>query len=116
MSNDGHSGKGDAVVAKRTRRKREEIFSRELLDGLLKNYSKPEDLLGPDGMLKRLTAALVQRAMSAELTHHLGYANGEKPPEEQGNRRNGTTHKTLRSDRGELTVQVPLRRRAGAYP
>jgi putative transposase len=114
MSNDEHSGNAGDAVAKRPRRKREEIFSRELLDGLLKNYSKPEDLLGPDGMLKKLTAALVERAMSAELTHHLGYENGEKPPEEQGNRRNGRTQKTLRSNRGELTVEVP-RDREGTF-
>ena len=116
MSNDEHSGNGDAVVAKRTRRKREEIFSRELLDGLLKNYSKPEDLIGPDGVLKKLTAALVERAMSAELTHHLGYENGGKPGEEQGNRRNGTSQKTLRSNKGELTVHVPRDRKGTFEP
>jgi len=114
MSNKEHSGNDGAAVPKRTGRKREEIFSQELLDGLLKHYSKPEDLIGPDGLLKQLTAALVERAMNAELTHHLGYASGEEPPEEQGNRRNGKTPKTLRSDHGPLTVNVP-RDRAGTF-
>ena len=80
----------------------------------MKGYSKPEDLTGPDGLLKRLTAALVERAMGAEMTHHLGYEAGEKPPEEQSNRRNGTGSKTLRSEQGPITVEVP-RDRDGSF-
>ncbi len=45
----------------------------ELLDELLKDYKKPEDLLGQDGLLQQLTKALVERALDGELTHHLGY-------------------------------------------
>lgn len=45
----------------------------ELLDELLKDYQKPEDLLGEDGLLQQLTKALVERALTGELTHHLGY-------------------------------------------
>jgi transposase-like protein len=46
---------------------------KELLDELLAEYANPEDLTGPDGLLKRLTGALVERALQAELTDHLGY-------------------------------------------
>ncbi len=45
----------------------------ELLDQLLANYQKPEDLIGTDGILKQLTKKLVERALDAELTHHLGH-------------------------------------------
>jgi len=45
----------------------------ELLDELLKDYNKPDDLLGEDGLLYQLTKALVERALNGELTHHLGY-------------------------------------------
>jgi len=50
----------------------------ELLDELLKDYRKPDDLLGQDGLLQQLTKALVERALDervldGELTHHLGY-------------------------------------------
>jgi putative transposase len=45
----------------------------ELLDKLLKDYQKPDDLLGQDGLLQQLTKALVERALDGELTHHLGY-------------------------------------------
>jgi transposase-like protein len=42
------------------------------LDELLKG-KKPEEIVGQDGLLKQLTKALLERAMNAELTHHLGY-------------------------------------------
>ncbi len=45
----------------------------ELLDQLLANYQNPEDLVGADGILKQLTKKLVERALDAELTHHLGH-------------------------------------------
>ena len=86
----------------------------ELLDKLLKDYSKPEDLTGPDGLLKQLTAALVNRAMNAELDQHLGYDKGETPPEEQCNRRNGRSSKRLRTDQGDIEVEVP-RDRDGSF-
>ncbi len=41
-------------------------FSTELLDELLKNYRNPEDLIGQGGILKQLTAALVERCLNAE--------------------------------------------------
>jgi hypothetical protein len=45
----------------------------ELLDKLLKNYKKPEDILGEQGLLKRLSKAILERGLGAELTEHLGY-------------------------------------------
>ena len=51
---------------------------KELLDELLAEYANPEDLTGPEGLLKRLTGALVERALQAEMTDHLGYEPG--PP------------------------------------
>jgi len=44
----------------------------ELIDELIKGYQKPEDIIGENGLLKQLTKALLERAMNAELTHHLG--------------------------------------------
>jgi hypothetical protein len=64
--------------------------------------------------LKALKKALVERALGAELTHHLGYAKGEDKPEGQGNHRNGTTPKTLITEDGELPIEVP-RDRAGTF-
>jgi putative transposase len=44
----------------------------ELLDQLLANYEKPEDLTGDDGLFRQLKKALIERALGAELTEHLG--------------------------------------------
>lgn len=45
----------------------------EVLDQILKDYEKPEDLLSDNGLLQQLTKALLERALNGELTHHLGY-------------------------------------------
>jgi transposase-like protein len=67
----------------------------ELLDQLLANHSKPEDLTGDDGLFKQLKKALIERALSAELTEHLGYEKGDPAGRGSGNSRNGTSAKTL---------------------
>jgi putative transposase len=104
---------------KAPRRRKAEVangrgISQEVLDELLKDYQGPEDITGPDGLLKRLTAALVNRAMEAEMGHHLGYDSGETPPEEQGNRRNGKGSKRVRTGQGEVELSVP-RDRDGTF-
>ena len=85
---------------------------KELLDELLAGYSGPEDMTGPDGLLKRLTGALVERALAAELTDHLGHEAGETVA--NGNARNGTTPKTLTTDQGEVRIETP-RDRDGTF-
>ena len=45
----------------------------DLIDSLLSNYKKPEDLIGENGLLKQLTKALVERALQAEMAEHLGH-------------------------------------------
>ena len=88
----------------------------ELIDELLKDYKKPEDLVGENGLLKHLTRALVERALGAELTHHLGYEKHSAEGKNSGNSRNGTSPKTLKSDLGELPIEVPRDRRGDFEP
>ena len=88
----------------------------ELLDELLKDYSKPDDLLGQDGLLQQLTKALVERALNGELTHHLGYEKHSSAGDHSGNSRNGTTPKTLRGKRGQVQIDVPRDRRSEFEP
>ncbi|MFZ9889944.1 MAG: transposase [Myxococcota bacterium] len=57
---------------------------------------------------------MVNRALDAEMTHHLGHESGDEPQEEQPNRRNGWRSKTLRSARGEIALEV-LRDRRGSF-
>jgi putative transposase len=85
---------------------------KELLDELLSGYENPEDLTGPEGLLKQLTGALVERALAAELTDHLGHAPGA--PAVSGNARNGTTPKTLTTEQGDVPIEVP-RDRNGTF-
>jgi transposase-like protein len=48
----------------------------ELLDELLAEYERPEDLLGEEGLFRQLKKALLERALGAELSEHLGYEKG----------------------------------------
>ena len=86
----------------------------ELLDQLLANYTKPEDLTGDDGLFKQLKKALIERALGAELTDHLGYEKGDLSARGKGNSRNGTSSKTILTDDGEVEIAVP-RDRAGSF-
>ena len=53
------------------------LIDDELIDNLLKGYQKPEDLIGENGLLKQLTKRLLERAMAAEMTEHVGYERHE---------------------------------------
>jgi transposase-like protein len=86
----------------------------ELLDQLLANYSKPEDLTGENGLFKQLKRALIERALGAELTEHLGYEKGDPGGRGSGNSRNGTSSKTILTEDGEIEIAVP-RDRAGSF-
>jgi putative transposase len=88
----------------------------ELLDELLKDYQKPDDLLGQDGLLQQLTKALVERALDGELTHHLGYEKHDSAGDNSGNSRNGTTRKTMRGKRGQVQIDVPRDRASEFEP
>jgi putative transposase len=86
------------------------------LDQLLKDYQKPEDILGENGLLKQLTKAVLERAMQAELTHHLGYDRHDPRGNNSGNSRNGKSKKTLKGDFGNLPLEVPRDRNATFEP
>ena len=61
----------------------------ELIDNLLKDYKKPEDIIGENGLLKQLTKQLLERAMAAEMTEHVGYEKHDPGGHHSGNSRNG---------------------------
>src|SRR3954471_16474356 len=58
----------------------------ELIDQLLAGARTQEEIVGPGGLLAQLTKRLVERAMDAELTEHLGYERGGAPPGGGGER------------------------------
>src|SRR6202140_211456 len=86
----------------------------KLIDKLLADYKNPEDIIGENGLLKQLTKALLERAMRAELTEHLGYEKYDPAGHNSGNSRNGATSKTLKGDFGEMPLETP-RDRNGSY-
>jgi len=86
----------------------------KLIDKLLADYKKPEDIIGENGLLKQLTKALLERAMQAEMTEHLGYEKHDSAGHNSGNSRNGGTTKTLKGDFGEMPLETP-RDRNGSY-
>lgn len=87
--------------------------SNELLDQLLADYQSPEDLIGESGLLKQLTKKLVEKALDAEMTHHLGHEKNT-PVTNGGNTRNGYSKKTLKGEFGQMPIQVP-RDREGRF-
>ena len=86
----------------------------ELLDELLADYETPEDLLGDEGLFKQLKKALLERALGAELTDHLGYEKGDPAGRGTGNSRNGHSGKTVLTEDGEVDLAVP-RDRTGTF-
>ncbi len=86
----------------------------ELIDELLAGAKTPAEITGPDGLLQRLTKRLVERAMDAELSEHLGYERGQAPPGGVGNARNGITPKTVHTGHGSVRIAQP-RDRAGSF-
>ena len=67
-------------------------------------------------MFTELKKRLINRVLESELTTHLGYDKHERPPEVKPNARNGHSKKTLRSDDGELPIQVPRDRNEDFEP
>lgn len=87
-------------------------FRAELIDELLGGANTKEAIFGPDGVLKQLTGAIVERALRAELQAHLEQEREASGP--AGNRRNGTSKKTLQTEQGPVPLEVP-RDRNGTF-
>jgi putative transposase len=98
----------------RKKKKDEAGISVKLLDELLKDYEKPEDLLGKDGIFDQLKKAVMERALGAELTEHLGYEEGDPSGKGSGNSRNGYGRKRVTTDNSQVEIEVP-RDREGSF-
>src|SRR5881394_622818 len=86
----------------------------EVIDELLAGARSEEEIVGPGGVLAQLTKRLVERALEAELTEHLGYERHQEPPGGTGNTRNGSTGKTLATEHGPVEIKTP-RDRQGSF-
>jgi transposase-like protein len=71
----------------------------------------PEEV---EAAVRRFKKAVIERALGAELTHHLGYPPGGTKPAATTNHRNGTSDKTVLTDDGPLPIEIP-RDRDGSF-
>jgi putative transposase len=90
--------------------------NQDIIDELLTDYKNPEDLLGEGGIFKELKKALLERALSAELSDHLGYEKGDPKGKKTGNSRNGHGSKRLTGEDGEMEIAVPRDRDSSFEP
>lgn len=100
------------------RRRQPETKVDQLLDDLLSDYKTPEQIFGEQGLVKLLTKRLVERALQAELGHHLSVGAAPEAEETDAvpgrNSRNGFSKKTVKTELGELPLQIP-RDRQGTF-
>jgi putative transposase len=88
----------------------------EVIEELLQGYRSPDDLLGEEGLFKELKKRLLERALGAELTEHLGYEKGDPAGRGSGNSRNGCSSKTVIGDDGPIELAVPRDRNSRFEP
>jgi putative transposase len=77
---------------------------------------EPEQITGPGGLLTQLAGRVIETALGAELTEHLGYPPGQAPPGGAGNHRNGATAKTVQTELGPVEIRTPRDRDASFDP
>jgi putative transposase len=98
--------------------------ARDRLSGLLPDDAlqdaleglAPEEITGPGGLLTQLAGRVIETALGAELSEHLGYPPGQAPPGGAGNHRNGHTAKTVQSELGPVQVRTPRDRQGSFEP
>jgi putative transposase len=86
-------------------------IAEELLDQFVTGPMTAESV---EAVMRQFKKAIIERALSAEMTHHLGYESGAEKPEGVANHRNGSSGKTVLTDDGPLRIDVP-RDRKGAF-
>jgi transposase-like protein len=86
----------------------EELVARARSEGL--------ELTGPDGLLGRVTKAVLEGALQGEMDDHLGYAKHDSAGRDGGNSRNGARVKTVLTDIGPVDIEVPRDRDASFEP
>lgn len=93
--------------------KQEELLS-QAMDLIVESGADLKTLFDEEGLLKKLTKSLVERALNAELSDHLGYDKYERAP--SSNSRNGTSKKKLLTDSGTVDLEVPRDRDGNFEP
>ena len=99
-------------------RKKKETKEKDIIDQLLDNINfkglTQDEVVGQDGLIKQLTGRILQRALEAEMTEHLGYEKNSNAGDNSGNSRNGHTGKTVLLENQSAEIEVP-RDRNGTF-
>jgi putative transposase len=84
------------------------IDQRELAEQLLEQAREQNiELVGPGGLLGQLTKNVLETALDAEMSEHLGYEKHDPAGRGSGNSRNGTRAKTVLTEIGPVEIEVP---------
>jgi putative transposase len=75
-----------------------------------------DEITGPGGLITQLAGRVIEAALGAELTEHLGFPPGQAPPGGASNQRNGSIPKTLKTDVGEVPITTPRDRQGSFEP
>jgi transposase-like protein len=101
------------VMARKKEKKEKDIID-QLLDNIDFRGLTQDEVVGQDGLIKQLTGRILQRALEAEMTEHLGYEKNSSAGDNSGNNRNGHTEKTVLLENQSTTIDVP-RDRNGTF-
>ena len=113
MSLDTSIGDCDVEASRRLA----EAFDPSVIDALLADaQATGTPIDGVDGLLNKMTKAVIERALVAEMTHELGYERGDPAGVGSGNSRNGTSQKTISTPNGPVTIEVPRDRNGSFEP
>lgn len=88
-------------------------ISSDLLDQLV---TGPMTLGAIEDVMRGFKKALIERALAAEMNHHLGYSPGSAKPSEASNHRNGKSGKTVLTGDASLRIEVPGDRESSFEP
>jgi putative transposase len=118
MKSRGDDSSGPAVPESSVEQARDRLAGllpddalQEALKGL-----EPDEITGPGGLVTQLAGRVIETALGAELSEHLGYPPGQAPPGGAGNHRNGHTAKTVQTELGPVHVKTPRDRRGTFEP
>ena len=101
------------VMARKKPPKEKDILD-QILDTIDFRGLTQDEVVGQDGLIKQLTGRILQKALEAEMTEHLGYEKNSNAGDNSGNSRNGHTEKTVLLENQSATIEVP-RDRAGTF-
>jgi len=103
------------VMARKKEKKEKDIID-QLLDNIDFRGLTQDEVVGQDGLIKQLTGRILQRALEAEMTEHLGYEKNSNAGDNSGNNRNGHTEKTVLLENQSTTIEVPRDRNSTFEP